>query len=430
MNNIKSLQEPELFEYARKKDADDLLKNFRSQFYIPQINGKDVVYFCGNSLGLQPKTVKHAIEEELDVWKNMGVEGHFKSKNPWLSYHKNLRTALAAISGAKTHEVVAMNSLTANLHLMMVSFSRPTPGRHKIIVESGAFPSDQYAIESQVKFHGFDPAEAIIELKPKPGKNNIQHTDIISSIKMHSEELALVLLAGVQYYTGQVFNMRDITLAAHDVGAFAGFDLAHAIGNILLNLHDWEVDFAVWCSYKYLNSGPGNVGGAFVHEKFGNSPNMPRFAGWWGHDEEKRFRMEKGFQPIFGADGWQLSNANILPLAAQWAALKITEEADMINLRKKSINLTSFLFDHIKKLDPESKKIKVLTPENSDERGCQLSLFIPEKGNLLFEKISKAGIVVDWREPNVIRVAPTPLYNTFEEVYELLIIIQENLARL
>lgn len=404
-------------DFARQLDAQDQLTGFRSRFFIPLHENREVAYFCGNSLGLQPKTVADNIQQELDDWKNFGVEAHFQAKNPWFSYHALFEKPLSRIVGAQPSEIVAMNSLTVNLHLMMVSFYRPTSSRFKIICEAGAFPSDQYSLESQVRFHGFNPDEAIIEIQPREGEHTLRTEDILTAIEKHSKELALVMFSGVNYYTGQVFDMPKITEAGHKAGAYVGFDLAHAAGNIPLNLHDWNVDFAVWCSYKYLNSCAGGVAGAFVHERHGNNPEIPRFAGWWGYDQSTRFQMKKGFKPMQGASGWQLSNAPILSMAAHKASLDIFDETDMLSLRRKSEMLTGFLEFVIQKA--ERNDIEIITPAKSASRGCQISLLCKENGRTLFEKLASEGIIVDWREPNVIRVAPVPLYNSFEDVFRL-----------
>jgi kynureninase len=403
--------------FARKLDQADPLKSFRNKFHIPKINGKPSIYFTGNSLGLQPKTTKTFVNEELKDWETLGVEGHVQSKRPWVYYHKFAKKALAQLVGAKTSEVVAMNQLTVNLHLMLVSFYRPTPTRFKIITEKGAFASDQYAVETQLKFHKQDISTSWIELTPRVGETALRTEDILTTIRQHGNQVALVLLGGVQYYTGQFFDVKRITNETHNVGAIAGFDLAHAIGNVPLNLHVDDVDFAVWCSYKYLNSGPGGVAGAFVHERHAKNKEIPRFAGWWGHNESERFQMKKGFVPMEGVDGWQVSNFPVLPGAAHLASLEIFQQAGIKNLRKKSVLLTGYLEFLLRKMDPDEKYIQILTPTNPSERGCQLSIFTKANGKKIFSKLSKAGVVADWREPGVIRVAPVPLYNTFEEVF-------------
>lgn len=404
-------------EFARQLDAQDSLNSFRSQFYIPPANGRDSIYLCGNSLGLQPKTARAAAEQEFLDWQNLGVEGHFQGANPWLHYHEYLEEKTARLVGAKTSEVVVMNNLTTNLHLMLVSFYRPTKTRYKIITEAGAFPSDQYALETQVKYHGLNPDEAIIELTPRSGEYTLRTEDILATIQEHSAELALILMGGINYYTGQVFDMAAITKAGQAAGAYVGFDLAHAAGNILLQLHSWEVDFAVWCTYKYLNSGPGGVGGAFVHGKHGHSFDIPRFGGWWGHNKEERFQMRKGFKPMAGAVGWQLSNASVFPMAIHKASLDIFDAATMPALRQKSEKLTGYLEYLIKDIGVGDNILQIITPTDPAQRGCQLSLLVHHNGQEVFNKLTEAGVILDWREPNVIRVAPTPLYNTFEDVY-------------
>ncbi len=403
--------------FARKCDAEDALHKYRSQFYIPEQNGKEVIYFCGNSLGLQPKSVSKIIEQELEKWKNLAVEGHFTGEDPWFTYHKWFKEPVAKIVGALPHEVIVMNNLTTNLHLMLVSFYQPLGKRHKIITEKGAFPSDQYALESQVKYHGYDPAQTIIEIGPREGECTLRTEDIVSVIEKNAAELALIMMGGLNYYTGQVFDMQAITLAGHKAGALVGFDLAHAAGNVRLELHQWKVDFAVWCTYKYLNSSPGGVGGAFIHSTHADNPQLPRFAGWWGHQENERFQMKKGFKPIYGADGWQLANSPILLMAAHKAALTIFDEAGMDAISFKSRQLTGFLEFLLKTNPLMEESIQIITPANPPERGSQLSLLVKKSGKKLFEQLSEAGVVADWREPNAIRVAPAPLYNTFEEVY-------------
>lgn len=408
-------------DFARRQDAEDPLRQFREQFLFPQHNGSDVRYFCGNSLGLQPVGVRASLEQELHDWEQLGVEGHFRGQRPWLSYHKMFAEPLARLTGARPHEVVAMNSLTVNLHLMMVSFYRPTKQRFKIICEAGAFPSDQYALETQVRFHGFNPDEAIIELTPRSGEHTLRTEDILNTIIANADELALLMMPGVQYYTGQVFDMKTIADEAHAVGAVVGYDLAHAIGNVELHLHDWNIDFAVWCSYKYLNSGPGGVSGIFVHERHAQNPALPRFAGWWGNDEKERFLMKKGFHPAYGAEGWQISNAPVLSMAALKASLDIFDKAGMPALTAKRDKLTGFLAFVIDEAGREGSghTFEVITPSNPAERGCQISLLTGTNGRELFDKLTAEGIITDWREPNVIRLAPVPLYNSFEDVWHL-----------
>lgn len=407
------------FEFAQKLDQADPLRSFREKFVFPQHHGEPVLYFCGNSLGLQPIAVRDAVNAELDHWGEHAVEGHFRGEKPWMYYHKFLTEATARLVGALPHEVVVMNTLSVNLHLMMVSFYRPSGKRYKIIMEAGAFPSDQYAVESQVRFHGYDPSDAIVEVAPREGEETLRTADILETISRHGNETALVLFSGVQYYTGQFFDLKAITEAAHRVGAYAGFDLAHTAGNLPLELHEWGPDFAVWCSYKYLNSGPGGPSGVFVHERHANSPELPRFAGWWGHDEESRFRMEKGFRPMHGAAGWQLSNAQILSFAAHLASLNLFDEAGMTRLREKSLALTAYLEYTLKNARDRGLDFRIITPADSPSRGCQLSLLTGPDGRALFDRITAQGVVTDWREPNVIRFAPVPLYNSFTDIWKL-----------
>lgn len=411
--------------FARQLDRDDSLRAWREQFIFPQHKGENVLYFCGNSLGLQPKTIRQALLNELDQWATHGVEGHFRGDMPWMYYHKFLTGQSARLVGALPHEVVVMNTLTVNLHLMMVSFYRPVPERFKIIMEAGAFPSDQYAVESQVRWHGYDLATAIVELAPRPGEDTLRTDDILQTIEKEGNNAALVMLGGVNYYTGQLYDMESIAAAAHRAGAYAGFDLAHAAGNAPLRLHDWNADFAVWCSYKYLNSGPGGPSGAFVHERHGDNPALPRFAGWWGHDESVRFQMKKGFRPMRGAEGWQISNAQIFSFAAHKASLDIFDAAGMENLRAKSLQLTGFLEFILDEINREKNLFRIITPRDPAKRGCQLSLLTDHRGKALFDYLSENGAVADWREPNVIRFAPVPLYNSFEDVCRLGALISE-----
>jgi kynureninase len=415
--------------FAQEMDQNDPLRKFREHFFFPKVNGQEALYFCGNSLGLQPKSVKDYLNKELNNWAEMAVDGHFHGEDAWYHIRKKSKPALAEILGAQEHEVVAMNNLTVNLHLLMVTFYQPTKERYKILIEAGAFPSDQYMLESQVKWHGLDPETTIIEIKPREGEHTLRTEDIVAEIKRHGKELALVNMAGLQYYSGQLFDMKAITKAAHEVGALAGFDLAHAVGNAPLSLHDWEVDFATWCSYKYLNSGPGNVSGIYIHEKYAERPDLPRFAGWWGHDEAQRFLMEKGFIPMFGADGWQLANSNVLALAAHQASLDIFHEAGIKNLRKKSELLTGYLEFLIREISGESGILEIITPENPSERGCQLSLLIHQGGKAVFDEWYQHGVVGDWRNPNVIRLAPTPLYNSFMDVFRFAKILEQSLKK-
>lgn len=413
-------------EFARKQDAEDPLKHFRKKFFIPQHNGEDCVYFTGNSLGLQPVSTKDYIQQELDDWAALGVEGHFKGKNPWFSYHELFPEQISKIVGALPHEVVVMNQLTVNLHLLLTTFYRPTKERYKIICEAKAFPSDHYALESQAILHGFNPRDAVIEVGTREGEHNLRTPDILDIIERHKDELALVILGGVNYYSGQVMDMKTITEAAHKVGAVAGFDLAHAAGNIALHLHDWNVDFACWCSYKYLNSGPGGVAGAFIHEKHATNTALPRMAGWWGYDKETRFQMKPGFQAIPTAEGWQLSNAPVLSMAAHKASLDIFDEAGMDALIEKSKKLTGFLFDILDEINKEmgATAVEIITPRKEGEYGCQVSMLMHERGKTIFNTLLERGVIADWREPNVIRIAPVPLYNTFEDVWRFGNIIQ------
>jgi kynureninase len=406
-------------EFAKSLDEKDPLRDFRNKFFIPQHNGHDCVYFTGNSLGLQPKTVSQYVQQELDDWAKMGVEGHFQAKNPWMPYHEIFPKQLSKIVGSKENEVVVMNSLTVNLHLLMVSFYRPTKDRYKIICEAKAFPSDQYALETQVKHHGFDPDNAIIEVKPREGEYAIKQEDIISAISHHGNQTALVLFGGVNYYTGQLFDIKSITEAAHAVGANAGFDLAHAVGNVELELNKWDVDFACWCSYKYLNSGPGGVAGIYINEKHAANTELPRFAGWWGYTKETRFKMDKGFQAIPTAEGWQLSNAPILSMAAHKASLDVFDEAGMDKLHAKRKLLSDYLLFIIDDCNSRSgeKIIEVITPRKENEKGCQVSMLMLKKGREVFDELTKQGVIADWREPNVIRVGPVPLYNSFQDIY-------------
>lgn len=404
-------------EFAQSQDGTDILYSFRERFIFPQHHGQDVRYFCGNSLGLQPKSTSYLMQKELDDWGAFGVEGHTQARNPWLYYHHLFSESLAKIVGASKEEVVAMNTLTVNLHLLMMSFYRPTKERYKILMEAGAFPSDQYAMETQARMWGYDPAEAIIEITPREGEDLIREEDILEAISEAGSSLATVIMGGVNYYTGQLFNMKKITEAAHRVGAYAGFDLAHAVGNVNLQLHNWGVDFACWCSYKYLNSGPGGVAGAFVHKHHGNNPKVFRLAGWWGNDEKSRFKMTKGFHPQKGAASWQMSNAPVFNMVAHRASLDIFEKAGMPALREKSERLTAYLEFLLKKLD--NLPFRIITPSAKEARGAQLSMLFQERGREVFEALSAAGIVADWREPNVIRVAPVPMYNTYEDVYAL-----------
>lgn len=424
------VEKTDLFKkaYAADKDQRDPLSRFRSAFHFPKKNGQKVTYFCGNSLGLQPKETQSYIEQELKDWQDYGVDGHFEAKNPWYDYHKMFQQQVGDLVGGKTHEVVVMNTLTVNLHLMMVSFYRPTKQKFKILMEGGAFPSDQYAVESQVRFHGFDPKEAIIEVHPKEGSHCLTTEQIKEAISEHADSTALVLFSGVQYYTGQLFDMKNITAHAKKYDLTVGFDLAHAAGNVPLELHHWGVDFAVWCTYKYLNSSPGGVSGAFVHERHAQKPDLPRFAGWWGHLSSERFQMKKGFIPEHGADGWQLSNAQILPMAAHKAALDmLTSAGGMGVLRDKSIKLTGYLEKLLQEILKSYPAFEIITPEDPKARGAQISLLFKDNARHFFESILKENIVVDYREPNVIRVAPTPLYNTYLDVLNFALFLRKHL---
>ena len=399
-------------EFSLQLDEKDELKRYRNEFHIPlQKNGQEHIYLCGNSLGLQAKRTKSFINQELEDWATFGVEGHFHAKNPWLPYHEFLAESYAKIVGAKQSEVVAMNTLTVNLHLMLVSFYRPTKNRHKIIIEADAFPSDIYAVESQIKYHGLSPDTSLIKLKPRVGESAIRTEDIEEIIHSQGEDIALIMLGGVNYYTGQVFDFERITKLAQAKAINVGFDLAHGAGNVKLELHNWGVDFAIWCSYKYLNSGPGSVAGAFVHEKHHNS-DLPRFAGWWGHNKESRFKMPDEFNPIKSVEGWQLSNPPILSLAAIRASLSIFDEVGMEKLVSKSKKLTDYLVFLLNTI--ETDRIEIITPK---ERGCQISIRVKNGSKELFDKITAKGVVADWREPDVIRVAPVPLYNSFSDVF-------------
>ena len=409
-------------DFALSLDAKDELRTYRDTFHIPlQKNGEEHIYMCGNSLGLQPKRTKEFLNQELEDWANFGVEGHFHAKNPWMPYHEFLAESYAKIVGAKPTEVVAMNTLTVNLHLMMVSFYKPTENRHKVIIEGDAFPSDIYAVESQIKHHGFSPGTSLIKLRPRDGEFAIRTEDIQTIIDREGDEISLIMLGGVNYYTGQVFDFESITKLGQAKGINIGFDLAHAAGNIKLELHKWGVDFAVWCSYKYLNSGPGSVAAAFVHEKH-HATNLERFAGWWGHNKEDRFKMPDSFNPIQSAEGWQLSNPPILSLAAIRASLSIFDEVGMDKLVAKSKELTNYLLYLLNTIDTD--RIEIITPE---ERGCQLSIRVQNGNKILFDSITEKGVVADWREPDVIRVAPIPLYNSFQDVFNFYNIIKEEL---
>jgi kynureninase len=404
-------------EFAQELDKTDPLKDLRSEYHIPpHLDGKSI-YFCGNSLGLQPKVTKSFIEKELEIWKNIGVEGHFKGEDPWVNIQKKFKKPLAHIVGAKESEVVAMNNLTTNLHLLLASFYQPSGKRVKILLEKGAFPSDHYVVESHLKMRGVSPEQHMVLIEPEEGEL-FTTEEIVNKIQALGDELALVFLPGIQYYTGQLFDLKAITKAAHDVGAFVGYDLAHAAGNVTLSLHDDQVDFAAWCSYKYMNSGPGGMSGSFIHEKHCNNPDFPKLTGWWGHDLETRFDMDNQFVPSKGADAWILSNTNVIAASAYLASLSIFEKTNMSDLRTKSEKLTGYLEFLLSENDLLAANVNIITPTNPQERGCQLSLSLSNNGKSIFDGLIEAGVILDWREPNVIRVAPTPMYNTFEEVYE------------
>lgn len=408
--------QPNTLEYARKQDENDPLSHFRNHFHFPKDNqGNNLIYLCGNSLGLQPKKVKEYLDEELNAWAQLGVDGHTEGKHPWLPYHEFLTEKMARIVGAKPSEVVIMNTLTNNLHLMMVSFYNPTKDRFKILIESDAFPSDKYAVESQLKFHNVNPREGLIEWKPRKGENLCRIEDLEAVLEKEGHEIALIMIGSPNYYTGQAFPLKKIVELGHQYGCMAGFDLAHGAGNIQPDLHNTGADFAVWCTYKYLNSGPGSLGGCFVHERHGNNPNLKRFSGWWGHNKKTRFQMRDDFDVLPGAEGWQLSNPPILSMAAIRASLDIFDEAGMDKLRAKSIKLTGYLENLLKEI--QSSRISIITPENPEERGAQLSIQVKNADRKLFDKLTEAGVISDWREPDVIRIAPTPLYNNFEDVF-------------
>ena len=411
--------------YAREADAADPLRDFRREFLFPQHEGRDVLYFTGNSLGLQPKGAALILQEELEDWAQYGVEGHFQARRPWYSYHEIFSESLARIVGAKPKEVVAMNGLTTNLHLLLVSFYRPEGRRRKILCEERPFPSDTYAMASQIAFHGGDPDQDLVEMRPRTGEHTLRTEDIEARIAELGDELALVLFGGVNFYTGQAFDLEAITKAGHAAGALVGFDLAHAAGNIPLKLHDGGVDFACWCSYKYLNSGPGSVAGAFVHERHLGT-DLPRFAGWWGHDKDERFKMERTFKPMPTAEAWQLSNAPVFAMAPHRASLDLFDRAGMDALVAKSRRLTAFLEAVIDQVASDTgKQLEIITPRDPDQRGCQLSVVLHGEGRALFDELTRRGVVADWREPNVIRLAPVPFYNSFQDVWRFGEVLKE-----
>jgi kynureninase len=435
--------------YAQQQDREDELQSFRSRFYFPTFNDRsdgrtgsggssgsgEVIYFCGNSLGLQPREAEDYLRQELVDWRTMAIDGYWQAHNPWMTYPAVLRGPLARIVGALEDEITVMNALTVNLHLLLLSFYRPTAGRYKILVEAGAFPSDQYAVETQVRWHGFDPAVAIVEVGPRPGERLLRSADILAAIAEHGDSLALVLLGGLNYYTGQLFDLAAISAAAHTVGALAGFDLAHAVGNVPLRLHDWEVDFAVWCSYKYLNGGPGAAGGAFLHERFIRDTSMPRLGGWWGNDESSRFNMQKGFIPKPTAEGWSMSTAQVFNMACLKASLAVFDDAGFERLHAKSRRLTGYLYTLMDRLRSERRAgvggsgvgddFEILTPAEPEWRGAQLSLFLGDRAKAIQQQLGEEGVVVDFRGPGVIRVSPAPLYNSFEDVYRFYHILKQ-----
>ena len=412
-------------EYARSLDNNDVLRDYREQFYAPYFQNRRAIYFLGNSLGLQPKNAQQEIMTIMEGWANFGVEGFFLGDDPWLNYHKKVTPLLCNIVGAKEKEIVTMNHLTVNLHLLMISFYRPTATRYKIICEAKAFPSDQYAFQSQVKFHGYKPEEAIIEVHPKEGTDLITTADIQAAIALHKDSVALVLFSGVNYYTGQAFDIKAITAAAHEAGAYAGFDLAHAAGNIPLELHNWQVDFACWCNYKYLNSGPGAIAGAFVHENNMSNRELPKLHGWWGNDVNNRFKMADTFTPAPTAESWAMSTSPMLLLAAHKASLEMFAAAGFNNITLKSKALGNYLFFVLNHINQPEEKFRILTPVNPNERGCQVSFSVYKNAKAVFDTLLPFGIFADWREPDVIRVAPVPLYNSFEEIYIFAEILQQ-----
>jgi kynureninase len=402
---------------AESLDQKDPLSSFGLEFEIPKdAKGNKLIYLCGNSLGLQPKQTKEYISQELEHWAKWGVDGHTKGKNAWLPYHELLTHQMAQVVGAKDHEVVVMNTLTVNLHLMMVSFYQPTKSSHKIIIEADAFPSDRYAVESQIKFHGYDPEHSLLLWEPNPETGLCEQSELEALLNQHKDSVALIMLGNSNYYSGQVYPIKEITQLGHSYGAKVGFNLAHGAGNIICDLHDNGVDFAVWCSYKYLNSGPGSLGGVFVHERHSESYDLPRFTGWWGHNKETRFKMRDGFDPIAGAEGWQLSNPPILSMAAIRASLDIFDRAGIHKIREKSIQLTAYLAELLSTLN--SDKIRIMTPLDPEHRGAQLSLQLKDSDRSLHDALTHLGVVSDWREPDVIRVAPAPLYNSYRDIYD------------
>lgn len=414
--------------YAASLDTQDPLASYRERFHLPlQADGRPYIYLCGNSLGLQPKSTQAQLQQELLDWQRLGVEGHFHAKNPWMPYHEFLTNAMAKVVGAQPEEVVVMNTLTVNLHLMMVSFYRPKGKRVKILIESDAFPSDRYAAESQIRHRGYDPAECLLELRPRSGETCLRHEDIAATIAEHGAEIALIMLGNTNYYTGQYFDMQRITAWGHAQGCMVGFDCAHGAGNMPLDLHASGADFAVWCNYKYLNSGPGGMGGVFVHERHLQDKGIARFTGWWGHNKATRFQMRDAFDPTPTAEAWQLSNPPILAMAAVWSSLQIFEEAGMNNLRQKAILLTGYLEYLVRQLGDEV--VQVITPADPTQRGSQLSIQVKAADKALFDEVTEAGVIADWREPDVIRVAPTAMYNTYTEVYDFYKILEKAIGK-
>lgn len=406
-------------EFAKQLDAQDPLANYRNEFNFPQINNKKTIYFTGNSLGLQPKSAKDYVDEVMNDWANLGVEGHFHADKPWWDYHERFSKPLSKVVGALPSEVTVMNTLTVNLHMLMVSFYQPTATRLKIICEEKAFPSDQYLLQTQVKFHGLNPSDVIVEVKRREGEHNLRNEDIIAKINEIGDELALVLIGGINYYTGQVLNMKAITEAGHQAGAFVGWDLAHAAGNIKLDLHEWNVDFAAWCSYKYMNAGPGSVSGIFVHEKHHSNKDLPRFGGWYGHNKERRFLMEPTYDPNPGALGWQSSCTGVLAMAPYLASVEMFEEIGLDVLFEKRDKITAYLEFIIEEIAKEvDGNFELITPKDPTQRGSQLSVLLHGEGKELFQYLMKEGVIADWREPAVIRLAPVPLYSSYEEMYE------------
>ncbi|MDP5101997.1 MAG: kynureninase [Nonlabens sp.] len=413
-------------QHAQELDRQDSLSRFRESFHIPKhSNGTDSIYLCGNSLGLQPRQTKTFLNQELDDWARLGVEGHFHAAHPWMPYHEFLAETTAKIVGARPHEVVIMNTLTTNLHLMMVSFYQPKGKRTKILIEADAFPSDRYAVASQVQFHGYDDKEHIIEWSPRAGEHTPRMEDLETLLNEHGDEIALVMIGAVNYYTGQFFDLKKITTLGHAAGAMVGFDCAHGAGNVDLKLHDSGADFAVWCTYKYMNAGPGSLGGCFVHERHANNTSLPRFTGWWGHNKDTRFKMRDDFEPMPGAEGWQLSNPPILSMVAVRASLDVFAQAGFDKLRAKSVQLTNYLEALVKNL--EGDRITIITPSNPADRGCQLSLAVKNADKSLFEAITAKGVIADWREPDVIRIAPVPLYNSFEDCWRFVEILKSEM---